>query len=159
MGWVVDAPSGDTLSVQYYSTIGGGYRLVNDGNGVPNMQIYRLPTPAVKTGAVQFWSGTANTKGNHNFGKSFATLSSINVQKADTYLVLSSYRIIHRTTAGSFVAAQLTYPGGTSKTRMIIENFTPTNGFNNYGGSVRVCIYKIAIFNDHLLLPINWLRL
>jgi len=42
MGWVVNAPSGGTLSVQYYSTCGGCYRMVNDSNGVPNMQIYRL---------------------------------------------------------------------------------------------------------------------
>ena len=112
--------------------------MVNDGNGVPNMQIYRLSSPNLGGSGVAFWSGTANTKGNHNFGKSFTTLSSVDVPKADTYLVLSSYRIRHNKNAGSFVAARLTYPGGSSKTRMIIENFNPTSGFNNYGGSVRV---------------------
>ena len=114
--------------------------MVNDGNGVPNMQIYRLPTPGAASGAMQFWSGSANTKGNHNFGSSFSTLSSVGGPKASTYLVLSSYRIRHNGNAGSFVAARLTYPGGSSKTRMVIENFNPTSGFNNYGGSVCVCV-------------------
>ena len=139
MGWVVNAPSGGTLSVQYYSTIGGGYRTVNDGNGRPNMQIYRLSSPNLGgSGLMKLWSATANTKGNHNFGKSFTTLSSVGVPHKSTYLVLSSYRIRHNGNAGSFVAARLTYPGGSSKTRMIVENFNPTSGFNNYGGSVRV---------------------
>ena len=140
MGWVVDAPSSGTLSVQYLSTIGGAYKMVNDGNGVPNMQIYRLSSPDNGGGGsdgIQFWSGTANTKGNHNFGAPFTTLSSVAVPKKDTYLVLSSYRIRHNGNVGSFIGARLTYPGGSSKTRMIVENFNPTSGFNNYGGSVR----------------------
>ena len=143
VGWVVDAQQIGTLKVQYYSTIGSHYTMVNDGNGVPQMQVLRLSGCGNKGagGAVSkpvAWSAVASTKGNHNFGKSFDTVSTINVPKASNYLVLSSYRIIHRTSAGSFVAARLTYPGGTSRTRMIVENFTPTNGFNNYGGSVRV---------------------
>ena len=42
MGWLVDAKSAGTIHVQYLSTIGGSYKMVNDGNGVPQMQIFRI---------------------------------------------------------------------------------------------------------------------
>ena len=42
MGWLVDAKSAGTIHVQYLSTIGGSYKVVNDGNGVPQMQIFRV---------------------------------------------------------------------------------------------------------------------
>ena len=42
IGWLVDAKSSGTISVQYLSTIGGSYKVVNDGNGVPQMQIFRV---------------------------------------------------------------------------------------------------------------------
>ena len=42
IGWLVDAKSAGTIHVQYLSTIGGSYKVVNDGNGVPQMQIFRV---------------------------------------------------------------------------------------------------------------------
>ena len=42
IGWLVDAKSSGTIHVQYLSTIGGSYKVVNDGNGVPQMQIFRV---------------------------------------------------------------------------------------------------------------------
>ena len=99
----------------------------------------KKPTKKPPAKQVGLWAGTANTKGNHKFGKSFATLSSVYVPKASTYLVLSSYRIRHNNGGGnSLIQARLQYPGGTSTNRLVVENYMPTNGFNNYGGSVRV---------------------
>ena len=86
--------------------------------------------------AVALWSGKADGVGTRGLPSGFTTMATLSVPKASSYLVLSSFRIKHDGAANSFVAAQLGYPGGTTQTRMVIENYDATSGFNNMGGSV-----------------------
>jgi len=96
-------------------------------------------TPACdgsKSKALTLWSSTNGGGATRSLPSGFATMQSVTVAKASSYLVLSNFRIRHTTATTSFVAAQLAYPGGGTKKRMIIENYDAPTSHNNFGGSV-----------------------